>query len=303
MDCVSSPTPDLAGEAQLRRYVVITPARNEGRDIEQTIQSVMCQTVRPSEWVIVDDGSTDETGEILDRYARRVPWITVLHRPDRGFRSPGGGVMEAFQDGYQALHVTDWEYVVKLDADLVPEPVYFESCLAHFASDASVGIGGGIVYTLCNGRPAVENNPAFHVRGATKIYRRACWEALGGLLPAPGWDTLDEVKANMLGWKTRSFKDVTVLQRRETGSNDGAWRDYVKNGRANYITGYHPLFMLLKCLKRAAQRPYLVASLGLAYGFVTSYWRNVCPVDDPALIHYVRTQQIRRLLGKESIWK
>jgi len=272
-------------------------------EIEQTIQSVLRQTVLPSQWVIVDDGSTDGTGAVIDRYAQRYAWITALHRQDRGFRHPGAGVIEAFEDGFRQIHHTDWAYVVKLDADLVLEPDYFERCFLHFSSDPKVGIGGGTVYNISNGKVEVERNPSFHVRGATKIYGRACWEALGGLLPAAGWDTLDEVKATMLGWRTRSFADVLVLQRRPTGSIDGAWRDYVKNGLANYISGYHPLFMLFKCLKRALEKPYLVASLGLTCGYLAGYWRRVPQVNDPALIAYLRSQQIRRLLLRETIWK
>lgn len=293
----------IAVEAQVGRYAVITPARNEGSEIEQTIQSVLQQTVRPSAWVIVDDGSTDETGAILDRYAEQIPWIVVVHRKDRGFRHPGGGVVEAVQDGYRALELADWEFIVKLDADLVLEPDYFERCLAEFSADPKLGIGGGTVYNISNGKREIEGNPAFHVRGATKIYRRGCWDALGGLLPAPGWDTLDEVKANMLGWRTRSFSNIPVLQRRATGSNDGAWKDYVKNGRANYISGYHPLFMLLKCVKRVPQKPYVVAALGLGYGYLYGYWNKIKTVNDPELIRYLRSQQLRRLTFRESIWK
>jgi poly-beta-1,6-N-acetyl-D-glucosamine synthase len=293
----------IGADAGVGRYVVITPARNEGSEIEQTVHSVLQQTVRPAAWVIVDDGSTDDTGAILDRFARQIPWLKVVHRKDRGFRHPGGGVVEAVLDGYRALEVTDWDFLVKLDADLVLEPNYFERCLAEFSADPKLGVGGGLVYNLANGKREIESNPAFHVRGATKIYRRDCWEGLGGLLPAPGWDTLDEVKANMLGWHTRSFPKISVLQRRATGSNDGAWKDYVKNGRANYITGYHPLFMLLKCMKRVPQKPCLVAALGLAYGYLYGYWNQIRTVQDPQLIRYVRSQQLRRLTFRESIWK
>lgn len=295
--------PALVQLTQPIRYVVATPARNEGREIEQTIQSVLRQSVLPSLWVIIDDGSTDETGSIADDYARRFTWIRVVHREDRGFRNPGGGVIEAVMDGIRTLGSADWDFLVKLDADLALERDYFERCFRHFSSDPQLGIGGGTVYSVSNGMKEIDANPIFHVRGATKIYRRACWEALGGLVPAPGWDTLDEVKANMMGWRTRTFSDVSVLQRRSTGANDGAWRDHVKNGRSNFISGYHPLFMFLKCLKRAVQRPYLLASLGLAYGYISSSWKGIPRVDDPTLIGYLRTQQIRRLLFRETIWK
>src|SRR3990167_2931694 len=154
-------------------YVVITPARNEGRGLQDTIVRMAAQTVRPLQWVIVDDGSQDETGEIIDSYSRKYSWITAVHRPDRGFRSPGGGVMEAFMDGYRSLTAEKWEYIVKFDADLSPDSDYFEKCLAHFQVEPKLGIGGGTVYNITRGQMVIESAPVFHVRGATKIYRRA----------------------------------------------------------------------------------------------------------------------------------
>jgi len=283
-------------------YVVITPARNEAAGIEDTILHMAAQTIRPLQWVIVNDGSKDETGRILDDYSKKYYWITVVHRPDRGFRSPGGGVIEAFMVGYRSLLSTGWEYIVKFDADLSPEADYFERCLKVFQSESKLGVGGGSVYHMADGNAVIEANPSFHVRGATKIYRKACWEALEGLLAAPGWDTLDEVKANMLGWQTHTFTDIRVLQRRPTGSNDGAWRDCVKNGRADYICGYHPIYMVVKSAKRLLQKPFVTGSLGHLWGFVSAYWQGVSQVNDAALIAYLRQQQLRRIFGLKTIW-
>ena len=117
----------------MTRYVIVTPIRDEEKLIEATIASVQAQTVQPAEWVIVDDGSTDRTGEIVDRYASQLPWIRVIHRVNRGFRKSGGGVMEAFYDGYQALQCGDWDFIVKLDGDLSLPRDYFERCFEHFA--------------------------------------------------------------------------------------------------------------------------------------------------------------------------
>jgi len=285
------------------RYVVITPARDEMQHIAETITSVVHQMVRPVEWVIVDDGSTDGTGEIIERFAAQHSWITALHRPNRGVRQNANGVMEAFYDGYQSLKTTEWDFIVKLDGDVSLNPDYFEACFKAFQQDPKLGIGGGLICHLENGARKVEACPRFHVRGATKIYRRACWDAIGGLLKVPGWDTVDEAKANMLGWKTRAFQDLKVLHHRPTGAADGAWKNSVKDGRADYISGYHPLFMFLKCVKRLVQEPYLVGSCGLLYGFIGGYLKGTPQVDDRALIHYVRTQQLRRLLLLDSIWK
>ena len=287
----------------MTKYVIITPARDEEAFLEKTIASVASQSILPTQWIIVNDGSVDRTGQIIDRYASMYPWITPVHRSNRGYRQAGGGVVATFYDGYAQIRSPDWEFLVKLDADLSFSADYFESCFAEFDQDLRLGIGGGGIYHEEAGELKLERNPRFHVRGATKIYRRECWDALGGLLRAPGWDTVDELKANMLGWTSRTFPDLRLSHYRFTGAADGAWRDSIKNGRANYITGYHPIFMLLKCVRRSVQRPFLVGSVGLGWGFLSGYWRRTPRVQDHALIRYTRSQQMRHLLHLESIWK
>jgi len=257
----------------------------------------------PKEWVIVDDGSKDATGKIIDDYASRYPWIRAVHRKDRGFRKAGGGVVDAFNDGYRALSCGDWEFMTKFDGDLTFDPDYFEKCFDEFYRDGKLGVGGGVICYVLDGVKRFEEAPAFHVRGATKIYRKACWDGIGGFLAAPGWDTMDEVKANSLGWATRSFPHLHLVHHRDTGSADGLWPTLVKYGRANYICGYHPLFMLSKCIVRLFRKPYVIGSIGLMYGFVSGYVTNVPQVDDRAAIAYLRRQQIGRLFGGETIWR
>jgi glycosyltransferase involved in cell wall biosynthesis len=285
------------------KYAIITPARDEEAFIEKTMASVVSQTIRPVYWVIVNDGSRDRTGEIIDKFAAQYPWIISTHRSNRGFREAGGGVVATFYDGYAQLPSHDWDFLVKLDADLSFSSDYFERCLEEFAGDLKLGIGGGDIYHEEKGGLALERNPSFHVRGATKIYRKECWEALEGLIRAPGWDTIDELKANMLGWSTRTFPHLRLSHFRYTGSADGAWKDCIKNGRANYITGYHPIFMLLKCAARIAKKPYVKGSIGLLWGFVSGYLRRIPQVQDQRLIRYTRVQQMRRIMMLESIWK
>ncbi|PYJ53251.1 MAG: glycosyltransferase family 2 protein [Verrucomicrobia bacterium] len=289
---------------KLRRYIIITPARNEGPHLRETIESVQSQTIRPSRWIIVDDGSSDETGRIADDAARAHDWINVVHRPDRGYRKSGGGVIEAFYEGYRLVENESWDYVVKLDADLSFAPAFFEQCFNQFEIDPALGIGGGAVCLKTDGKLQVEasGDPPFHVRGATKIYRRCCWNEIGGLLRATGWDTLDEIKANMLGWKTRTFNEQFLIHHRGTGTADGVWKNWVKNGRANYIVGYHPLFMFCKCAARLFEAPFGVVSAGLWYGFVSGYLLRVPRNLEPDVIQYLRREQMRRLLFRTSIW-
>jgi poly-beta-1,6-N-acetyl-D-glucosamine synthase len=287
-----------------RRYVIITPVRNEEAHLRGTIDSVAAQTIRPGRWVIVDDGSSDQTGMIADRAAREHSWVRVVHRPDRGFRRSGGGVIEAFYSGYHLAASEPWDYLVKLDGDLSFAPDYFENCFQKFERDPALGIGGGSVCVAWEGTLRVESegDPPFHVRGATKIYRRACWEAIGGLLRETGWDTLDLMKANMLGWKTRTFEELRLVHHRPTGAADGSWKNWYKNGRANYIVGYHPAFMFLKCVKRIAEKPVVTAALALGAGFLSGYIQRVPRVNELELVRYIRRQQINRLFFRESIW-
>jgi biofilm PGA synthesis N-glycosyltransferase PgaC len=289
--------------AENSKYVIITPVRDEEQYIDSTIRAVIAQTAQPSEWIIVDDGSSDGTGRIIDDYAARVPWIRAVHRQNRGFRKSGGGVIEAFYAGYERLECADWQFIVKLDGDLTFPPDYFEKCFKHFSDEPTLGVGGGDIYHEVDGVPRLEKNPRFHVRGATKIYRKTCWDAIGGLWKAPGWDTIDEVKANMLGWKTYAFNDLPVLHHRFTGGADGLIRDRIKHGLACYISGYHPLFVLASCLFRLRQKPYLIGSAAMGYGFLKGYIAHPARIEDAQLINYVRAQQLRRLCGLQTIWK
>lgn len=294
-----------ASEMMPRSYVVITPVRNEAAFIGRTIDSMVAQRHQPAQWVIVDDGSTDATAGLVEAAAQQHPWITLVCRPDRGYRQSGGGVVQAFYDGYRALHATDWAFLVKLDGDLSFAPDYFDRCFDHFAEQPSLGVAGGAVCVLDGDAIRIDSpgDPPFHVRGATKIYRRECWTAIEPLVQGPGWDTIDEVRANMRGWQTRTFPDTTLLQHRSTGVNDGTWGNWFKNGLANYITGYHPLFMFAKCARRLFARPRLIAGLALWAGFCSGYLRRQPHVADAESVRYLRKQQLRRLLFQPSIYR
>jgi glycosyltransferase involved in cell wall biosynthesis len=287
----------------MSKYVVITPVRDEQDYLPLTIESMFRQTVLPSEWVIVNDGSKDGTAEIIDEAARRHPWIKAVHRKDRGFRKWGGGIIEAFYAGFDSLTCTDWDFMCKLDGDLSFEPTYFENAALKYHRNPKIGIGGGMLFHYKDGARVLETHPMFHVRGGVKIFRRACWDAIGGLWIGPGSDTVDEVKANMLGWTTTSFPDLLLQHHRPTGASWGRWGGLAKDGRIDYVYGSHPAFLTAKCLVRVIRRPYLLGSVALLYGYLSAYWQRIPQVDDPALIRYLRQQQLNRLLGKETIWK
>jgi glycosyltransferase involved in cell wall biosynthesis len=287
-----------------RNYVVISPVRNEEEHLPRTIDSMLAQTVRAQRWVIVDDGSSDRTGSIAQAAAARHSWIKVLHRSDRGVRKAGGGVVETFYEGYATVEGLEYDYLIKLDGDLSFEPDYFERCFQQFEARPGLGIAGGTICRATEEGPEPESriDPRFHVRGATKIYRQDCWRGIGGLIQAPGWDTLDEVKANMLGWETATLSDINAIHHRPTGAAYGIWNDMVKGGRANYIAGYHPVFMTIKCMKRLFDPPYLIGGTGLFWGYLLSALKRTPQVPDDELIKYFQAQQMRRLFFRKSLW-
>jgi len=285
------------------KYVVVTPVRDEQEFLPLTIASMASQSILPVEWIIVNDGSKDGTREVIAAAARQYPWIRGIDREDRGFRKWGAGIIEAFYDGFHALSCKDWEFMCKLDGDLSFAPDYFASAFLKFDENPRLGIGGGMLYHEEAGVRTLETHPIFHVRGGTKIYKRNCWDAMGGLWVGPGSDTLDDVKANMLGWTSATFTDILVNHHRWTGASFGKWGGIIKNGKTDYVSGYHPLFLFAKCAKRMFQRPYVLGSLALAYGFFAAQWQNMQRVDDPSLIRYLQAQQLAKLLGRETIWK
>ncbi len=284
------------------RYVVVTPVRNEEMYLPRIAESMVAQTVRPAEWIIVNDGSSDNTGNIASDYASEHPWIRRVDRKDRGYRKPGGGIIEAFYAGYEALACRDWEFMAKLDGDLSFEPAYFERLFEQFTSNPRLGIAGGMLYHMTDGKRELERAPLFHVRGGAKVFRCECWDAIGGLWVGYGSDTIDEVRANMLGWETQSFPDLLLQHHRFTGATYGRWGNMVKNGKADYASGYHPLFLLAKCISRLRKRPYFIGSAGLMYGFLTSYVQRLPRVDTEQR-RYIRRQQLAKLLGRPTIWK
>lgn len=287
----------------MTEYVIITPVKDEEKYIRFTIESVINQKIQPSQWIIVDDGSIDKTNEIIASYSKKYDWIKGVYTSDKGPRKPGIRHIRAFYEGYSRLDSTTWDFIVKLDGDLSFSEEYFEKCFSYFNENPKLGIGGGVILNVIDGNLIPEKSPLFHVRGATKIYRRRCWDAIGGLLISPCYDTLDEVKANMLGYETRSFIDLKLIHHRYTGQSSGKWGNAVKCGLNNYISGYHPLFMLLKCAKRSTQKPFLIDALGHLHGYISGYIQNVPQASDKALISYLRKQQLKRLVFKKSIWR
>lgn len=283
------------------KYAIVTPVKNEESFIEKTILSVMNQKQPPAIWIVVNDGSTDRTKEILDRYAANVPWIEPLHLDGERPREPGGeGVVGV---ALRRLRLTDYDFVVRMDADLSFDETYFDSIFKRFRANPKLGIASGVCVVREGQRLVEETHPRFHTRGPLKTYRVACLSEIGGLEPCLGWDTIDEIRAQMLGWETRSFPELRVEHLRKTQTAMGAKRGFFNLGFASYYCGYHPLYLLLRSAKACARPPYVVGGLSMLRGYLGGYWRGAPQVADRALIGFVRRHQIRRLLGLSTVWR
>jgi len=284
------------------RYVMVTPVKNEERFLGGMISSVLRQTVRPVKWVIVDDNSTDRTGEILGQVTADHAWIMTVKSGDQAVhRKPGGeGVVHC---GIRQVNLEEYDFFARLDADITFEADYFERLFREFDKNPRLGIASGVCYVWSKKRLVEEKHPRFHTRGALKTYRIPCYREIGGLERELGWDTVDEIRANMHGWETRSFPELKVIHHRPTQSAFGALKGNRNLGIAGYYVGYHPLFMLARALKRIAHPPYLLGGLSMLFGFLCGYLKSFPRIQDRELIRYVRKQQWDRLVGKSTIWK
>lgn len=280
---------------QLGKYVVISPVRNEAQFIEQTIQAMINQTVKPSEWIMVNDGSTDETGDIVARYAAHYSWIRLVNRQDRGHRQRGPGVVDAFYEGFGQITHTDYDVVVKLDGDLSFEPNYFEELLKQFAANPRLGIASGQVYHRDGAEWFTEKPLIPCTHGQTKLYRRECFEAMGGIPRSLGWDGIDDWKARMLGWQTVSFEYLKVLHYRPMGAATGSLKSRIEQGQGAYFMGYHPLYIIARGIRRMADRPYVAGGLLMIWGYVAAWLTDQERMTDHELIRYLRRTQLKLL--------
>jgi glycosyltransferase involved in cell wall biosynthesis len=260
----------------------------------------VAQTVRPDQWIIVDDGSTDDTAEIAQEYIERHAWIKRVTLPVQGSRERGARVVRVFYEGYRHVDAQH-DFIVKLDSDLSFAPDYFERLLGKFAEDSRLGIAGGGFVIPVGDEWRTERVPVDHVRGATKVYRKACFDEIGGLPLVNGWDSIDEWRAQMKGWKTRSYNELTVHHLRPTGAAAGKWGGSVQAGEFAFFLGY-PWFVILgRSLYRGLiERPPLVEGMGIFWGYLRSWLARKPQFDDPEVIAYMRRKQMRRVM---SLWR
>lgn len=257
------------------KYLVISPVKDEERHVEHTLQSMVHQTVKPVRWLIVDDGSSDRTPEIIQRYQRNHSFIQLLRTPAKQARQPGSGVIRAFNLGYEVAHGLDYSFIVKLDCDLSFEADYFERLSQKFSEDLKLGIASGSYLEAPDGQTWNEvAMPPYHAAGASKVMRRACFEQIGGFIPARGWDTVDEIRAMARGWHTGHFSELKMRHWKPEGSGIGSFRTNLMHGEIYYLTGGSELFFFFKVLKRLACRPFLIGGMALLWGCLRAKFRR-----------------------------
>ena len=281
------------------RYVLVTPAKNEETSIGITIASVVNQTVRPAEWVIVSDGSTDRTEEIVRAAAVAHPWIRLLPlsaRPHRSFAA----VVQATEAGVRALTVDGYEYLGLLDSDVRFQPDYFEQVIRQFESSPRLGLAGGVVLDLGEPRDRLPRNRD-DVPGAAQFFRHQCFEELGGLLAIPegGWDALTCARARMLGYETRLLTHLIMDHLKPRNISEGSLlRRTWQLGVRDYALGYRPLFECAKCLGRLLESPLFVGSIARWVGYCCATIQRRKRMIPGDLLKFVRIEQKRRLWQK-----
>jgi len=282
---------------KLPSYVLVTPARNEGDFIELTIKSVVAQTVPPLRWVIVSDGSTDRTDDIVSRYAAEYPWIELVRMPERRERHFAGKV-HAFTAGYARMNGLKYEVIGSLDADISFDENYFSFLLQKLVDDPALGLVGTPFKEGSNQTYDYRFVSIEHVSGACQLFRRECFEEIGGYVPVKGGciDHIAVITSRMKGWKTRTFTDKVCLHHREMGTaQQSLLAARFKNGAKDYAVGNHPVWELFRTVHQMSKRPIFLGGVALISGYVWSVLRRADRPVSLELVQFYRREQMQRL--------
>jgi len=306
LSILSAETPERDIRSVSSRYVVISPCRNEEEYLEHTLESVLAQTLRPTAWIIVDDGSTDSTPAILSDYATRYEFIRVVHKPDRGHRSVGPGVVEAFYAGLQTVELRQFDFLCKLDLDLVLPPRYFEILLSRMAANPRLGTCSGKPYYRHpkTGKLVSEGIGDEMSIGAAKLYRTECFRQIGGFVRSIMWDGIDCHRCRMLGWIARSWDEpeLRILHLRPMGSSHrGILAGRFRHGAGQYFMGTSPLYITASSLFRMTRPPYIAGGLAIWLGYFHSMLTCKPRYNDIKFRRFLRRYQWQCLLrGKKE---
>lgn len=289
--------------SQKRRYIIISPVRNEEKYLPRTIESMINQTVQATEYILVDDGSSDRTAEIIKKEAEKHPWIRYVKRPDRGERKVGPGVIEAFYDGYKEIRSTDYDYVGKMDGDLSFGPKYFETLFEKFESDLYLGAASGKLFLdLDDGKLIEERHADEMVVGGMQFYRRKCFEDVDGFVRQVMWDGIVYHRSRMAGWRTWSFRDPDLMihDHRLMGSSyKSVYHGRIRWGWGQYFMGTHPLYILAIGVYRMLERPFIIGGLLIVAGYLKGWVTRAPRYEYPGFRKSLHAWQFERMkIGK-----
>lgn len=278
-------------------YVIITPARNEERYIEKLIDSMVKQTVLPAKWVIVNDGSTDATSSIVQRYLADHPWMELVDLPMHRDRSFAAKVY-AINAGLERVANVPHEIVGNVDSDVSFDADYFEFLLSKFEQDPRLGVAGTIFEEdgYSSGRDSFEGQN--HVAGGCQIFRRACFQEIGGYIPnkAGGVDWIAVTTARMKGWRTRSYRERSFFHYRSLGTAERSeLASAFSYGEKDYYLGNHPLWELIRVLYRATKKPYLLEGAALYAGYLSAFLRRMKRPVSKELMRFHRKEEMQKL--------
>lgn len=279
-----------------KKYIIISPCRNEAQYMRETLDSVLAQSVLPSLWVIVDDGSTDGSSAILKEYADSHSFIKILTRNNRGHRSVGPGVIDAFYAGYESVDLTDYVYCCKLDMDLVLPPRYFEILMTRMEENPRIGTCSGKAYYIhpVTGEKISENCSDEHSLGMTKFYRINCFQQIGGFVREVMWDGIDDHQCRMLGWIACSWDDLELrfTHLRPMGSSqENILVGRMRHGYGQYFMGTGLLYITISAIYRLTWRPFILGGLAVWWGYVQSMVKRDKRLPDPELVKFIRKYQ------------
>jgi glycosyltransferase involved in cell wall biosynthesis len=248
------------------KYYIVIPSYNEEALIGLALQSLISQTVLPSKIVVVNDNSTDRTAEVVLEFAKNNPYISLVNKSSENIHLPGSKVIQAFEKGFETLD-DNYDLIVKIDADLIFPSNYFETIIKHFQSDERIGMVGGFCYIEKNGEWILENlTDKDHIRGALKAYRKETFQQIGGLKPAMGWDTVDELLCKFYNWKVVTDESLHVKHLKPTGTSYNKAARY-KQGEAFYSLGYGFTITAISSLKLAMRKGKPLLFIDYIMGF------------------------------------
>ena len=277
-------------------YVLITPARNEEALIEKTIQSVISQTILPSKWVIVNDGSTDSTAKIVRKYTASYEWIELVEMPEHRDRSFASKV-HCFNAGYERVKDLEYEVIGNLDADVSFDEDHFAFLLSKFREDSKLGVAGTIFKEEGYSSETDSFEGSSHVAGPCQLFRRECFHDIGGYIPhkAGGIDWMAVTTARMMGWKTRSFRERSFFHHRPLGTAERSpLASSFSYGEKDYYLGGHPVWELFRVAYRMTKKPYLIEGIALGLGYGWAFLRQrERPVSDELMRFHRREQMLK----------